>query len=100
MNKSRSTVISEINCIIVSEDEQSAILFVGDIDDTDCEILVDFIKSYTTTIFPVSYDDIIINYQLDSCKGEKGSVKKITTLHNLFYARTTAFVQRVFSDQH
>ena len=61
---------------IFSEDEQSAILFVGDIDDTDCEILVDFIKSYTTTIFPVSYDDIIINYQLDSCKGEKGSVYK------------------------
>ena len=61
---------------LFSEDEQSAILFVGDIDDTDCEILVDFIKSYTTTIFPVSYDDIIINYQLDSCKGEKGSVYK------------------------
>ena len=61
---------------IFPEDEQSAILFVGDIDDTDCEILVDFIKSYTTTIFPVSYDDIIINYQLDSCKGEKGSVYK------------------------
>ena len=61
---------------IFPEDEQSAILFVDDIDDTDCEILVDFIKSYTTTIFPVSYDDIIINYRLDSCKGEKGSVYK------------------------
>ena len=85
MNKARTLSIRNNFNIpllrIFPEDEQSAILFVGDIDDTDCGILVDFIKSYTTTIFPVSYDDIVINYQLDSCKGEKGSVyKKITTL--------------------
>ena len=47
-------------------------MFVGEIDRETGDVLVDFIKSYTTVVLPVSYEDITIQYQLDSCKGDKG----------------------------